>query len=153
LRKYHLSDAPFTPSSVTSFFTYFDLGRISFSMTPIPYSPICLASIIAARAIKDDAFKVAFESVEALLSRPTLESVDFLPLDWKEEMLDRPIFNISDSTFSDLWHRTCLVSGLRVNPRFYTMRVGAGGRLDGKQILKTLIPQMKHLLPGVVYEP
>ncbi|KAF1973216.1 hypothetical protein BU23DRAFT_568519 [Bimuria novae-zelandiae CBS 107.79] len=103
---------------------------ISFSMTLVPYSPVCLASIIAARAIKDDAFKVGFESVEALLSRPSLKSVDFLPLDWKEEMLDRPIFNLSNGTFYDLWHRTCLVSGLREDPRFYTMRVGAGGRLD-----------------------
>jgi hypothetical protein len=47
-------------------------------------------------------------------------------------MLDRPIFNLSNGTFYDLWRRTCLVSGLREDPRFYTMRVGAGGRLDGK---------------------
>lgn len=105
-------------------------------MTLIPYSPVCLASVIAARAIKDNAFKVGFDSVEALLSRPTLESVDFLPLDWKEEMLDCPIFHLSNGTFYDLWRRTCLVSGLREDPRFYTMRVGAGGRLDGKHPVK-----------------
>jgi hypothetical protein len=68
-------------------------------LTLIPYSPICLASIIAALAIKDDAFKVGFESVKVPLSRPALESVYFLPLDWKEEILDRPIFNNSDRTF------------------------------------------------------
>jgi hypothetical protein len=113
--------------------TPFELGRIAFSMTLVPYSLVCLASIIAARAIKDDAFKVRFKSVKELLSRPCLENVDFLPLDWKEEMLDRPIFNLSNGTFYDLWHRTCLVSGLRGDPRFYVMRVGAGGRLDGKQ--------------------
>ena len=88
---------------------------------------------VAAKAIKDDAFKVRFESVEALLSRPALESVDFLPLDWKEQMLDRPIFHLSDRTFYDLWQRNWLVSGSRIPPRFYSMRVGAGGRLDGKR--------------------
>ncbi|KAF2731199.1 hypothetical protein EJ04DRAFT_16250 [Polyplosphaeria fusca] len=105
--------------------------EISFSMTLVPYSTICLASTVAARAIKDDAFKPSFESVEALLSRPTLESVDFLPLKWKEDMLDRSIFHLSNTKFYKLWHRTCLVAGLREDPRFYTMRVGCGGRLDG----------------------
>lgn len=108
-----------------------DDRSISFSMTLVPYSPVCLASLIAARAIKDDAFDPGFESVEALLSRPELEHVDFLPLKWKENKLDCPIFNLSSRTFYTLWHRTCLVSGVRVNPRFYVMRVGAGARLDG----------------------
>ena len=101
-------------------------------MTLVPYSTVCLTSIIAARAIKDDAFEPSFESVEALLSRPALENVDFQPLKWKESMLDRPIFQLLSTIFSYLWHRTCLVSGLRMDPRFYTMRVGAGDRLDGK---------------------
>jgi hypothetical protein len=101
-------------------------------MTLVPYITVCLASIVAARAIHDDAFDPSFESVEALLSRPALESVDFLPLKWKSSMLKRPIFQISSGTLSVLWHRTCLVSGLRVDPRFYALRVGAGARLDGK---------------------
>lgn len=87
-----------------------------------------------------------FESVEALLSRPALESVDFLPLDWKEEMLDRPIFYLADRTFYDLWHRNWLVSGSRLPPRFYSMRIGAGGRLDGKQLLKTLVHKRSTFL-------
>ncbi|KAF2184554.1 hypothetical protein K469DRAFT_578956, partial [Zopfia rhizophila CBS 207.26] len=104
---------------------------ISFSMTLVPYSTVCLASAIAARAIKDDAFEPSFKSAEALLSRPTLESVDLPPLKWKEDMQERPIFHLSDAKFYKLWHRTCLVAGLRVDPRFYTMRVGCGGRLNG----------------------
>lgn len=92
-------------------------------MTKVPYSPICLVSIMAARTIKDDVFKVCFELVEALISCPTLESVDCLLLDWKE-MLDRPVFNLSNGMFYDLWHRTCLVSGLIENLPFYTMRHG-----------------------------
>lgn len=112
--------------------TPFDLCSISFSITFIPYSPVCLASIIAACAIKDNAFKVRFESVEALLSRPALENVNFLQLEWKEEMLGESIFGLSNSKFYELWHRTWLVAGARTPPRFYTTRVGAGGRLDGK---------------------
>lgn len=46
-------------------------------------------------------------------------------------MLDRPIFKLSKHTFYNIWHRDALVSGFRYDPRFYTTRVGAGGRLDG----------------------
>src|SRR2546430_3664496 len=49
---------------------------------------------------------VSFESVEALLHRPDLEGVDYLPLHWKEEMLDRPIFQISYRAYRNLWHRS-----------------------------------------------
>jgi hypothetical protein len=107
-------------------------------MTLVPYSTVCLASIIAARAIKDNAFNAGFESVEALLSRPILENVDFIQLKWKDSMLNRSVFKLSSGKFSSLWHRTCLVSGLRVDPRFYAMRVGAGARLDGKHRSKHL---------------
>lgn len=105
--------------------------EISFSITFVPFNLICLASIITSCAIYDDAFEAGFESVHALLSRPHLEDVDFLPLKWKPEMLDRPIFKLSSATFYKLWHRNCLVAGLRQDPRFYAMRVGTGARLDG----------------------
>jgi len=36
-------------------------------MILVPYSTVCLASIIASYAIKDDAFEPSFESVEAQL--------------------------------------------------------------------------------------
>ena len=110
-----------------------DPRRISFSMTLVPYSPVCLASIIAACAFKDNAFEVGFKSVEELLSRPALEEVNFLPLRWKENMLGRSVFGLSNRTFYDLWQRCWLTAGMRHSPRFYTTRVGAGGRLDGKQ--------------------
>lgn len=104
---------------------------ISFSITLVPYPNICLASLIATRAITDDAFEPSFESVDALLRRPALEGVDFLPLKWKKEMLDRPIFPLAYSSFNYLWHRTCLVAGFREDSRIYALRVGAGARLDG----------------------
>ncbi|MCJ1426159.1 hypothetical protein MMC29_004061 [Sticta canariensis] len=104
---------------------------ISFSITFVEFNLICLASIIASCAIYDDAFEAGFESVEALLSRPDLEDVDFLLSKWKSEMLDRPIFKLSKHTFYNIWHRNALVSGFRHDPRFYATRVGAAGRLDG----------------------
>ena len=114
----------------------FRFDRLSFAITIVPCQTICLTSLIAARAIKDDAFEPSFESVEALLHRPTLEGegVDFLPLKWKEEMLDRPVFPLDYNHFNRLWHRTLTVAGFREDARIYALRVGTGGRLDGKEI-------------------
>jgi hypothetical protein len=84
-----------------------------------------------ARAIKDDAFKPGFDSIEAILRRPILENVDYVPLKWKEGKLDCPIFPLLYSRYNELWHRTCLVAGFREDLRLYTLRVGAGARLDG----------------------
>jgi hypothetical protein len=120
--------------------------RISFSITLVPYPNICLASLIATRAITDDAFEPSFESVDALLRRPALEGVDFLPLKWKKEMLDRPIFPLAYSSFNYLWHRTCLVAGFREDSRIYALRVGAGARLDGKRIQGKYMYMHMHIL-------
>ena len=102
-------------------------------MTFIPYSLLCLASAMSARAIQDDAFEPSFTTSDELLNRPILEDVDAFPLKWKSQLLDKPILKLSASTFYQLWERTCLVSGMREHPRFYSTRVGAGGRLDGKK--------------------
>ena len=66
------------------------------------------------------------------MSQPNLEHVDYLPLKWKKEKLDKPIFNITYQKFNAIWHRLNLVAGLREDPRIYSLRVGAAGRLDGK---------------------
>jgi hypothetical protein len=97
----------------------------------VPFPHICLCSLIIDRAIKDDAFEPSFDSVEALLHRPILENTDYLPLKWKEKKLDHQIFPVSYSRYNEIWHRICLVAGFREAPRLYTLRVGAGARLDG----------------------
>jgi hypothetical protein len=104
---------------------------VSFSITFVPHPSIDLASLVAARAIKDDAFKPSIDSIEALLRRPILEDVDYVPLKWKKAKLDQPIFPLTYATYHRLWHRTCIVAGLREEIRPYTLRVGAGARLDG----------------------
>jgi hypothetical protein len=114
---------------------YFDanpaFGRITFTVFFVPAPGICLASFVTALAIKADAFDPSIDSVETLLQRPNLEETDYLPLKWKREIEDDVIFRIDDSTFSRIWHLTCLALGLRVDPRPYVLRVGVGMDLDG----------------------
>lgn len=86
-------------------------------MTFAPHPLVDYPSLIAARAIHDDAFDPSFSSVKELLHRPILEDVNYVPLPWKEGMLDRPIFHITNGQFYALWHRAWLVSGSRGDPR------------------------------------
>jgi hypothetical protein len=67
-----------------------------------------------------------------LLRRPNLEGFDYLPLKWKQETLETPIFPLDYRTYRQLWHQACLAAGLRHDPRLYTLRVGVGMDLDGK---------------------
>ncbi|KAL8410445.1 hypothetical protein RB596_000215 [Gaeumannomyces avenae] len=105
--------------------------KVSFSVVPIPCQICCLATLIAAQAIHDNAFKTPFRSFEELLQRPNMEGVDYVQLDWREEMEDRQIFPVSYDIAWPLWHRTLEVAGLREPVRFYATRVGAGLRLNG----------------------
>ncbi|KAL2138139.1 hypothetical protein VTI28DRAFT_7389 [Corynascus sepedonium] len=63
--------------------------------------------------------------------RPILEYTDYLELHWKTDMLDREIFPIDYHTFWKVWHRLWLVAGNREPIRPYSIRVGAGAKLDG----------------------
>ena len=108
----------------------------------MPSRLICLLSLILARAIKDDAFEASFKSAEELLDRPTLENVDYVKLNWKEDVKEKCIFPIKYGKFLDIWNRTSLVAGLRKRLRPYSMRVGAGGRIDG---IFALLPRFAHL--------
>lgn len=83
-----------------------------------------------ARAIRDNAFDPGFADAEEFLKRPVLGDVDYIELKWKDEVLDRTVFNLSYRQFNDIWHRVCMAAGLRVEPRLYALRVGAGARLD-----------------------
>lgn len=73
---------------------------------------------------------MASPDTEEFLKRLVLGDADFISLKWKEEVLDRTVFSLSYRQFNDIWHRVCLVAGLRVESRLYVLRVGAGARLD-----------------------
>ncbi|KAI9658227.1 MAG: hypothetical protein M1821_002359 [Bathelium mastoideum] len=104
---------------------------IKFTVFFVPVPSICLASLVTALAIKADAFEPSVDSVHTLLARPNLEGVDYLPLKWKDEMLDARILPLDYRTYQNLWHRACIAAGLRNDPRLYVLRVGAGMDLDG----------------------
>ena len=93
---------------------------------------LCLTGLFAARAIEDNAFKDEIATFHDLLHRPILEDVDYVPFKWKDDVLDRPIFPLGQTSLYNLLHRTLLVAGVRKPPRLYSLRVGAGARLDGK---------------------
>ncbi|KPM35006.1 hypothetical protein AK830_g11561 [Neonectria ditissima] len=102
---------------------------MSFSVTIVPQPLLCVASLLVARAIKDKAFQVPFESLEDLLRQPHLDGVDYVPLAWREDILDEKIVPLKYHPFWGLWNRTFFVSGAREKMRPYSMRVGAGQRL------------------------
>ncbi|KAI6511902.1 hypothetical protein MCOR13_000463 [Pyricularia oryzae] len=86
-----------------------------------------LVRIVAAQAIKDGAFDPPYHSWEDL-EKP--RDAEYAELHWKKEMLDREIFALSHETERALWYRTLLVAGYREPMRLYSIRVGAGARLD-----------------------
>lgn len=108
--------------------------KVSFSITFMPFRLICLLRLIVARVIKDDAFEASFKSAEELFRLPILEDTDYVKLNWKAEIRGKCIFPIKYGQFLKIWNRTNLVAGFRVKLRPYSMRVGAGGRIDGSLI-------------------
>ncbi|RNJ54029.1 hypothetical protein D7B24_001004 [Verticillium nonalfalfae] len=105
--------------------------RISFSVAFAPCPIVCVLSLIVAKAIKDDAFDVGFESLDALLSRPTLGGLAYLPIRWKNDILETPIFELPYHRLWEIWRSCTWALGCRDPPRPYAMRVGGAGRLDG----------------------
>ncbi len=92
-----------------------------------------LPGLIADLGITRNAFAADYTSPEDLYTRPLREWADYVPLKWKKSMLDENIVDINYTTLYDVWERTCLVSGSRVVPRYYCLRVGAGGRTIGRR--------------------
>ncbi|KAH6847506.1 hypothetical protein B0I37DRAFT_354242 [Chaetomium sp. MPI-CAGE-AT-0009] len=88
-------------------------------------------SSISTKAIADNAFATPFGSLDEMLDRPNLEHVDLLELPWKEDMLDRDIFPITYDKYWAAWHQLWQVAGNRDPQRPYSLRVGAGSKLDG----------------------
>ncbi|RMZ87306.1 hypothetical protein DV736_g5468, partial [Chaetothyriales sp. CBS 134916] len=105
-------------------------NKIKFLVFFVPFPLVCLGRLVVAQAIQDNAFDAGFVHAEDFLTKPVLGDVDYIELKWKDEMLERPVFNLSYAQFNDIWHRACLVTDLRVEPRLYAMRVGAGARPD-----------------------
>lgn len=90
-----------------------------------------MASLVVARALADEAFDPPVDSAETLLSQPNLEGRQRIRFKWKKTVLDRPIFPLEYHMFGTLWNRTTLVAGYPEYIRPYSLRVGAGNRLDG----------------------
>jgi len=103
-------------------------------LTRVPSPAICLLSFIVSKAIVDNAFVAGFTEPEQVLDHLSLEpGVPYTRLSWKPKMMDKAIFNIPYDKLLSLWKLTMLVAGVRDPPRPYSMRVGTGQRLDGKQ--------------------
>ncbi|KAK6703652.1 hypothetical protein SNK04_013582 [Fusarium graminearum] len=127
-------------------------SSFTFSIALVPFKPICLLSHIVAMAYFKNAFSTEFTTPEK-----------------KDEMLDDRVFDIDYKSYLALWSRVILVGGLRTKPKPYSVRVGAGNRLDGALtpairgyifgntdavFRKSYIPvDISHDLMGIAYGP
>lgn len=109
---------------------------IVFTIMANPDPLFDLPDLIADLGIALNAFDGGYTSPADLYTLPLREAANYVPLNWKESMLDKYIVDISDTTLRKVWERTCLVSGARDVPRYYCLRVGAGGRTIGRRCIK-----------------
>lgn len=107
------------------------IRRLNLSIALVRNRLLCPVSLVIARALADNAFDPPIDSMETLLTRPLFENCQRVRLQWKDTIRNKPIFPISYAQFSALWLRTTLVAGYPERIRPYSMRVGAGNRLDG----------------------
>lgn len=111
-----------------------NLCSLTFGITRVPVKSICLLSHIVAMAIYKGAFATRFTSCEEVLyPKGLLEGhIDYVPLKWKDDIVDQPVFPLDYKLYWRIWHRVLEVAGLREGLRPYSIRVGAGGRLNGE---------------------
>ncbi|KAF1729487.1 hypothetical protein CRV24_010496 [Beauveria bassiana] len=85
---------------------------------------VCLLTALATRALRDNAFKGGYTSIDQLLPEKPLDH-DYVPLHWKSSVLDAKIVPCSYRSFWKVWNRTLYVAGLRNddNIRPYALRV------------------------------
>ncbi|KAF0330480.1 hypothetical protein GQ607_002359 [Colletotrichum asianum] len=102
---------------------------VAITLTIVPWPLLCVVSLMVMEALQMNAFEAPFTSLDEILQRPNLEGVDFVPLRWKRELLERPMIDIPYEFFWKTWYRILLVAGVRDPPRPYSMRVGAAGRM------------------------
>lgn len=93
-----------------------------------------LVTLFTIRAIADDAFKAGYQSCDQVLRLGPLEKgVNCVRLGkGLKKKEDCPNIIQSDFAVLDIWYYVHFVAGSREKKRSYTLRVGAGGRLDGK---------------------
>ncbi|KAI8681927.1 C2H2-type domain-containing protein [Fusarium keratoplasticum] len=120
-------------------------ASLTFGITRVPIKSICLLSHIVAMAIYNDAFATKFTSCEEVLYPKILleDHIDYVPLKWKDDILDQPVFPLDYKTYWRIWYRVLIVAGLREGLRPYSIRVGAGGRLNG-----ALEPALRSYIMG-----
>ncbi|KAH6889973.1 hypothetical protein B0T10DRAFT_548470 [Thelonectria olida] len=115
--------------------------RVGFWITKVPHKIICLLTLLLSRAIADNAFKNGYTHVSQVLERRLKTHVDYVPAKWKEGMLKKKIVPITYNLYKLLWDRTVAVAGRQNKIRPYSMRVGAGGRLNG-----SLAPALRNFI-------
>ena len=87
------------------------LHRYNFSTTLTPYPLLCFTPLVAVLRIHFKAFEDDMTSVDDLLNRPNLEDVDYIPIKWKDKMLDSLILPMSWPVFIRIFRRCLLVDG------------------------------------------
>ncbi|KAM6537137.1 hypothetical protein FALCPG4_003083 [Fusarium falciforme] len=107
-------------------------ASLTFGITRVPVKSICLLSHIIAMAIYNGAFAIRFTSCEEVLYPKGLleDHIDYVPLKWKDDIVDQPVFPLNYKLYWRIWHRVLEVAGLREGLRPYSIRVGARGRLN-----------------------
>lgn len=104
--------------------------------------------IVAAQAIKDGVFDPPYHFWEDF-EKP--RDAEYAQLHWKKKMLDREIFALFYETERALWYRTFLVAGYRKPMRLYSIRVGAGVRLDNMCPAPFAMSIKANLVSKIVY--
>lgn len=101
----------------------------------MPTPLLDLTHILAAEAIRQDAFVAGYRTVEELLNRPQVVGTSATVLAWKHELLERRICSMNCDNFRRTFKRLCLVAGLEKPPRPYFLRIGTGVNFEGKSPL------------------
>lgn len=105
--------------------------KFEFTTTLLPYQLFCITHLVGVIGVHFNAFKAGYQSVDELLHRPSLEHVDHVTLEWRDDMLDQEIFPMSYTSFSRTLRRVLLVAGFQTLARVYAFRVGALVEYDG----------------------
>lgn len=105
--------------------------KFQFTSTLLPYPLFCLTHLIAVSGVHFKAFKAGYTSIDYLLHRPDLENVDYIHLEWRENMLGTKIFDMSYTSFWRTLRRVLLVAGFSTLTRIYAFRLEALAEYDG----------------------
>ncbi|KAK0629189.1 hypothetical protein B0T17DRAFT_615001 [Bombardia bombarda] len=120
--------------------------KFQFTTTLLPYQLFCVTHLVGVIGVHFNAFKAGYRSVDELLHRPNLEHVDYVPLEWRDEVLDDDIFPMSYTTFSRILHHVLLVAGFQTMARIYAFRLGALVEYDGS--LTQAVGELMRLWTG-----